>query len=44
MFNRQLDLLLEEIIHFGSEAAALGKETCLLNTVVGYLNYTALST
>lgn len=27
MFNCQLDLLLEEIIHFGTEAAAFGKET-----------------
>lgn len=44
MFNCQLDLLLEEIIHFGSEVAALGKETCLLLTVLGHPNYTALST
>ena len=44
MFNCQLDLPLEEIIHFGSEEAAPGKEICLLKTIMGYLNYAALST
>lgn len=42
MFNCQLDLLWEDIIQFGAEEAALGKETCHLKAVVG--NPTVLST
>lgn len=35
MFNCHLDLLWEDTIHFGSEEADLGKETCHLKTGVG---------
>lgn len=43
-FNCQLDLLPEEIIHFGSKATTPGEETGFLETVASNLNHTALGT